>query len=106
MARRTAEEEPPVAERLQFLPFESPYSGVREAIGRIRRGMSDLEKYLGAVERDVEAYERELSAARASHEAHRTTVAAPDQEAGQAVTRAPVRAQRPSGSGKDWRNRD
>jgi hypothetical protein len=91
------EPEIPVAERLRFAPGESPYSGVREALATIRRGMSQLDKYLGAIERDVEVFEREFQASRGAVE---RPTRRPDPEP-DTVPAAPE-DHRP---GKSWRNR-
>lgn len=88
------------AERLRFAPGESPYSGVRQALARVREGMAGLDKYLGAIERDVDAFEAEWQGARGLHEARRTTTGAP---AGPASTTTAGDGRGPHG--KSWRDR-
>jgi hypothetical protein len=42
---------------LQFAPGESPYPGMRSALERIRAGIVQLDKYVGAIERDITSFE-------------------------------------------------
>jgi hypothetical protein len=43
-----------ISPALQFAQGESPYSGLRDALRRVRSGMAMLDKYVGALERDAE----------------------------------------------------